>query len=1082
MDTTDQVNKPHRAHKKGGKVVKKLKNDASKKGNNPKAFTFNSAVKAHRKIKRAADLNEKKKHIPVVDRTPIEPPPIVVAIVGPSKVGKSTLIKALVKHYLRQNLTEIKGPVSLVTGKKRRITLIEVPNDINAMIDAAKIADLTLLLLDASFGFEMEHFEFINICQVHGMPKFMAVMTHMDLIKKKERLKEQKKVIKHRLWKEVYAGAKLFFLTGMIHETYLKVEVRNLARFISVMKFRPMQWRDAHPFVLCDRMEDITDPELVRTDPKVDRSVCLYGWLRGSHLRNRAAVHLPGIGDLQLRSIAVLPDPCPFPEKEAKRSLNQKERVVYAPFSGLGGIVYDKDAIYVETGGAQHFQKNSKRDEIIDAIAENDVTIDEQLRNTSLKLLADSNAIDNDEIPSDSEEAEDEDELDEEEEDSEMGDIEEEDEDDLEESEGEEEVNPLLGKMTRTKDGLGIISEHSGDFSGLKKKSKLNYNFGVGRIRWKDLVYGDALDKENDSDEEEDGFIGGGLLKKSKAAVPEEKKAFKDLEDGFCYFKSASTSAENRDMDWNSDELRDSIRNCFVTGKWEEGNELAGSDDEYGDFDMNGDEMDIKGDIKKEEGHEQDAKTEEEKDEERKKLRQKAKEKLKDRFNAEYDETNEYYNSLKEELDAQAKLNKSEFENMDENERELLEGFRPGRYVRLEFGDIPVEFIDNFDPRRPIIVGGLLPGEQNMGCIQVRVHRHRYFERLLKSRDPLIISCGWRRYQTMMIYSIQDHNMRQRFLKYIPQNMFCHGTFWGPLVAQNTGFMAVQSVDERTKGFRIAATGVVLAMDKSLKVVKKLKLVGEPLKIFNKTAFIKGMFNSELEVARFQGAAVRTVSGIRGLVKKAIKEEPGAFRATFEDMIRMGDIVFLRSWVTVPIPQFFAPVTDKLLPFEEQWVGMKTVGRLRFEQGTKPEINKDSLYKPITRKPFVPTELTLTKKLQSELPYNLKPKVTTEGVVRKRTAQVEKTTAVILEPREAKIRKVMSILEKVHENRQEKEKKDLDKRQKEHLKKAGEIDGKRKEKMMKTKQEICRKLSKKEIARLRKSMNAVKGRGGKRDD
>ncbi|KAF1587980.1 UNVERIFIED_CONTAM: hypothetical protein FQV16_0001298, partial [Eudyptes robustus] len=331
------------------------------------------------------------------------------------------------------------------------------------------------------------------------------------------------------------------------------------------------------------------------------------------------------------------------------------------------------------------------------------------------------------------------------------------------------------------------------------------------------------------------------------------------------------------------------------------------------------------------------------------------------------------------------------------------------------------------------------------------------------------------------IYSIQDHNMRQRFLKYIPQNMFCHGTFWGPLVAQNTGFMAVQSVDERTKGFRIAATGVVLAMDKSLKVVKKLKLVGEPLKIFNKTAFIKGMFNSELEVARFQGAAVRTVSGIRGLVKKAIKEEPGAFRATFEDMIRMGDIVFLRSWVTVPIPQFFAPVTDKLLPFEEQWVGMKTVGRLRFEQGTKPEINKDSLYKPITRKPFVPTELTLTKKLQSELPYNLKPKVTTEGVVRKRTAQVEKTTAVILEPREAKIRKVMSILEKVHENRQEKEKKDLDKRQKEHLKKAGEIDGKRKEKMMKTKQEICRKLSKKEIARLRKSMNAVKGRGGKRD-
>ena len=123
------------------------------------------------------------------------------------------------------------------------------------MQDAAKIADLVLLMINGRTGFEMETFEFLNMLQVHGFPKVMGILTHLDQIPKAKPLKKIKKTLKARFWVEVYQGAKLFYFSGLINGSYPHVELHNLALYISRMKFRPMPWRLTHPYVLCDRME-----------------------------------------------------------------------------------------------------------------------------------------------------------------------------------------------------------------------------------------------------------------------------------------------------------------------------------------------------------------------------------------------------------------------------------------------------------------------------------------------------------------------------------------------------------------------------------------------------------------------------------------------------------------------------------------------------------------------------------------------------------------------------------------------------------------------------------------------------------
>jgi ribosome biogenesis protein BMS1 len=211
-----------------------------------------------------------------------------------------------------------------------------------------------------------------------------------------------------------------------------------------------------------------------------------------------------------------------------------------------------------------------------------------------------------------------------------------------------------------------------------------------------------------------------------------------------------------------------------------------------------------------------------------------------------------------------------------------------------------------------------------------------------------------------------------------------------------------------------------LDINQSTEVVKKLKLTGTPYKIFKNTAFVKDMFTSSLEVAKFEGAAIRTVSGIRGQVKKALPKPEGCFRATFEDKVLMSDIIFLRAWYPVKPKKFYNPVSSLLLSDKTSWLRMRSIGQIRKEDGVKAPFNPDSLYRDIERKPRRFNPLKIPKALQSNLPFASKPK----QLNKQRKPGLLQRRAVVLEPQE---KKVYSLLQAVNTLKKEKERKQKEK-------------------------------------------------------
>jgi GTP-binding protein required for 40S ribosome biogenesis len=727
------------------------------------------------------------------------------------------------------------GPITVVTSKKQRLTFIECPNELEAMIDMAKVADIVLLMIDGNYGFEMETMEFLNILANTGMPgNVFGILTHLDLFKKPSALKDAKKRLKHRLWTELYQGAHLFYLSGVLNGRYPDREIHNLSRFLSVMKNpRPLVWRNTHPYTIIDNYRDITHPTKIEEDPLCDRTIELSGYLRGTNFAAQGQrVHIAGVGDFTISKIEELPDPCPTPAmekamanltgKKPRRRLDEKDKKLWAPMADRSGMkisgdhivitrekgfTFDKDAnvergegeqLIVDLQGEKKLLGQTDKGvklfaggEQLTQIPEEDTNDTGRKTHRKARFLEDDRQNDENGVPEDEgfvsgEESKGSDGSDIEEEfdekrlgkmfrgddeetqdenvvfadtDSELGSISGDEGVDSEESGSDEEFDSEEEEAVRWKENM---MERARALHGKRKPWRA---IDLARLMYDTtLTPAQALRRwrgeDNEEEEEEED------IEKDEDTFFHKAKDEDDLEEDrmiphFDY--------EELKTKWSNPENIDALRRTrFATGRPKgdgegdsEGEGDGDDDDDFNGFDED-DEDEGDGafeDLETGEKHgpSKEKKEEEEKPamslEEERERNARRKEELRARFEEEDREgllndkaiarreggldeefgEDQWYEMQKAMLQKQLDINKAEYAELDEHQRRQVEGYRAGKYARLVIEGVPAEFCKNFQPRMPILVGGLSATEDRFGFVQVRIKRHRWHKKIRKS-------------------------------------------------------------------------------------------------------------------------------------------------------------------------------------------------------------------------------------------------------------------------------------------------------------------------------------------------------------
>jgi len=261
-----------------------------------------------------------------------------------------------------------------------------------------------------------------------------------------------------------------------------------------------------------------------------------------------------------------------------------------------------------------------------------------------------------------------------------------------------------------------------------------------------------------------------------------------------------------------------------------------------------------------------------------------------------------------------------QFQNFNRTYKRIIKetkGVAHEQYITIHLKNIHVKQFESHPKNRPLVISGLFKYENKISVINFKITKHPTYTTTVKSKTPMEIHAGFRRWKASPIFSENTMFSKFKYLRFLRGTVIA--SMYGPICFPS---MPVICLDESQE---FLAYGSLLSVNTERIILKKLVFTGHPMKVSGSKAIVRHMFYNPDDVNWFKPVELWTKYGRSGNILEPVATK-GRFKGKFDSHLHNHDTVCMSLYKRI-YPKW-AELTDLTQPPSETTEGDHHINKI----------------------------------------------------------------------------------------------------------------------------------------------------------